>query len=435
MNVTFPTLMNEFAISTATVQWLTTGYLLVLALTIPVSSFLKRNFSTRKLFLSAINIFIVATLLCYFAPNFQVLLVGRLLQGMGTGIALPLMINIILERAPASQLGLCMGIASLISAMAPAVGPVMGGVIVDAYGWRVIFLCLLPLLLISFLLGFFLLKDTSAPEGKGKFNTIDYLLVAVGFTLFILATEQASAKGWTSVTVLSLLAVAVGCVALFVRRSAHSTNPLIRIGVFSTRTFVLSIGIILACQFNVLALGYLIPNYSQIVTGESATVAGFLLLPGCLVGAFLAPISGKLLDRLGAKKPILAGSVCLIVALLLFAIFGKAMTTPMFMSFYVLFTIGQGLAIGNTMTYGLATLPKDLSTDGNAVLNTLQQLAGAVGTSVAATLVASAQVGTSLAEGTATGSWHAFILLLVLAIFGFACAYAMFSRRKEESVK
>lgn len=135
MNVTFPTLMKEFGIGTSTVQWITTGYLLVLSLVITLSSYLKRNFSSRFLFLFSIISFILGTLICYFAPLFLFLMAGRVLQGIGTGVALPLMFNIILTEAPQNKLGLFMGIGTIITAMAPAVGPVLGGFLVDQYGW------------------------------------------------------------------------------------------------------------------------------------------------------------------------------------------------------------------------------------------------------------------------------------------------------------
>ena len=149
MNVTFPALMREFDIGTSTVQWITTGYLLVLSLVITLSSYLKRNFNSRVLFLFSIGSFIVGTLLCYVAPSFMLLLLGRVLQGVGTGVALPLMFNIILAEAPKERLGFFMGVGSIITAMAPAIGPILGGFIVDVYSWRVIFLSLLPLLLLS----------------------------------------------------------------------------------------------------------------------------------------------------------------------------------------------------------------------------------------------------------------------------------------------
>ena len=145
--------MREFGVGTATVQWLTTGYLFILALIVPLSSFLKQRFHTRRLFVTASVLFLLGTLLCAMAGQFSLLLFGRLVQGVGTGIALPLMFNIVLEQAPASKIGLLMGSASLITAMAPALGPVLGGLLIDAYGWRMIFWVLVPLLGVSLLLG------------------------------------------------------------------------------------------------------------------------------------------------------------------------------------------------------------------------------------------------------------------------------------------
>ena len=148
MNVTFPTLMKEFGIGTSTVQWITTGYLLILAVIIPASSYLKKRFTTKALFVTAISLFIVGTVMAAVTPVFSLLLVGRLIQGVGTGIALPLMFNIVLEQVPEDKLGFMMGLASLITAMAPAVGPSIGGLIVSNFGWRMIFVALLPLLIL-----------------------------------------------------------------------------------------------------------------------------------------------------------------------------------------------------------------------------------------------------------------------------------------------
>lgn len=153
MNVTFPTLMKEFQVGTSTVQWITTGYLLVLSVIIPASSWLKRRFRTKALFLTANLLFIAGTILCVFAPTFALLLLGRLIQGIGTGIALPLMFNIVLEQAPYDKMGSMIGIASLITAIAPAVGPSLGGMLVNLLGWRMIFVVLLPLLILSLFFG------------------------------------------------------------------------------------------------------------------------------------------------------------------------------------------------------------------------------------------------------------------------------------------
>ena len=331
------------------------------------------------------------------------------------------MFNIILTQAPPSKLGLLMGIGSLITAMAPAVGPVLGGVIVDAYGWRVIFWVLVPVLLLSLALGVAAVRQSEPLTREARFSPLDYALLAAGFCAFILATERMTHGG---AALWLLFAASSLALAGFARRSARSDWPLLRLSVFRERTFVFCLLFVLLIQFCVLALGFLIPNYSQLAGGESARTAGLLLLPGCLLGALMAPFAGRLLDRLGAARPVLGGSVLVIVALLLFAVCGRVLTTPLFMLFYTLYACGQGLAVGNAMTHGLRHLPPQLSADGNAVLNTLQQLAGAVGTSVAASIVAAAQaqMPDDLARGTLTGSQYAFFLLAGLAVIALGCA-------------
>ena len=161
MNITFPTLMQEFAISTSTVQWITTGYLLILAIVIPTSSYLKQRFAMKRLFLAANLLFLTGTLLDATSASFAQLLFGRLLQGAGTGIALPLMFLIVMEQAPLDKMGLMMGVAMLVCALAPAVGPSVGGYIVSTFGWRMIFIALLPVLLFSLAAGTYAIRQST----------------------------------------------------------------------------------------------------------------------------------------------------------------------------------------------------------------------------------------------------------------------------------
>ncbi len=149
MNVTFPTLNSEFQVNTATVQWLTTIYLLVLAIIVPLSGFLKNSFKNKQLFLAAISLFTIGVLLNAVAGSFSLLLIGRVIQGIGTGIGLPLMFNIILEQVPVSKIGMMMGVGTMIPAIAPAIGPTFGGLVVTSIGWRYIFILLLPVLVQS----------------------------------------------------------------------------------------------------------------------------------------------------------------------------------------------------------------------------------------------------------------------------------------------
>lgn len=434
MNVTFPTLMEEFGIGTSTVQWITTGYLLVLACIIPASSYLKKRFTTKTLFVTAIILFIIGTVMAMTAPVFSVLLAGRIIQGVGTGIALPLMFNIVLEQVPEKRLGLMMGIASLITAMAPAVGPSVGGMIVSRFGWRMIFAALLPLLILSFLMGVFSIRQVTETE-KAAFQTVDYLFLAAGFACFIFAVSKASDAGWTSAPVLILFFASLLSIVIFCRRSMRADAPLIDLSVFTYRPFTFSVLVIVLIQFVCLGLGFLIPNYAQLVNSQDAFLAGCLLLPGCLAGAVLSPVSGRLLDRFGAAKPILSGNLCVIVSLCCFSIFAGSLTTVPVVVFYLFFAAGQGFSVGNSMTNGLSHLPPEKNPDGNAVINTLQQLAGAVGTAVVSTIVASAQTAMpdQLAEATRQGSTHAFWLLFALSIVMILCSAGAFLTARRQS--
>ena len=436
MNVTFPTLMQEFSISTSTVQWITTGYLLVLAIIIPTSSYLKRRFTTKSLFVTAITLFILGTILCAAAPHFSLLLAGRLIQGIGTGTALPLMFNIVLEQVPEDKLGAMMGVASLITSLAPAVGPSIGGLIVHYFGWRMVFVALLPFLILSFLFGVFSIRQVTKTE-KSPFQWIDYLFLAAGFACFIFATSTASSAGWGSVQVIGLFAASALTLFIFYRRSARSAHPLIHVAVFHCPPFVFSVLALIFIQFVCLGLGFLIPNFAQIVSGENAFISGCLLLPGCLLGAILSPFSGRILDRFGAKRPIFLGNALILFAAVCFGLFATRMPIGLIALVYVFFALGQGFCVGNTMTNGIRQLPANLNTDGNAVNNTMQQLSGAIGTSVVTSIVAASQAHfpNDLASATVHGSQNAYLLLAGVAVLLLCCSIVVFATIRSTAVK
>ena len=416
MNVAFPTLMRDFHVSTSAVQWLTTGYLLVLALVIPTSSFLKRSFKTKSLFVISNLFFILGTVAAMFAPSFAIILLGRLIQGIGTGIALPLMFNIIVEQVPISKTGTVMGFANLIIAIAPAVGPTMGGFIVKMFGWRVIFMVLLPLLVISLILGMTSIIQKSAIEHL-KFDFISWIILAIAFSSLVFATNQASISGWLDLRVIVLLLVSVIAVIGFYKYSKKPHHPLIRTNVLLNWRFDLNTLALMISQFSILGTSFLLPNFAQLSLHQNAFVAGLLLLPGTTLGIFLSLLGGKMYDVLGARKPIMLGFSLYAVATLLFSIFMPKMTIWMIIIFFAIAIMGQAFSSGNTMTSGLHQVEDQFSTDANAVLNTVQQLAGALGTSIVATIVAEHQSTVhQIAFGTMTGVRTAFCLLFILQL-------------------
>lgn len=418
MNVTFPALMREFEVGTATVQWVTTAYLLTLAVCIPVFAYLRRRFSTRALFIGAIALFLCGTVAGAIAPAFAVLLMGRVLQGVGASIGLPLMYDIIINRVPAPKVGLMMGVASLITAVAPTIGPSLGGLMVSVASWRMIFIVLAPVVVAALALGLSGMRgERETLRGTISFDVRGFLLLAFGFSALVLGINEAALSGWLGVRTLMLFALAAAFIGAFGMHATRATVPVLSIRPLAQRGFAFALVPVMGVQLIILGLGYLIPNFAQLVLGADSLQAGTIMLPGCILAASLSPLSGKLLDRVGATVPVCTGMVAVVLAPALYAIAGSRLSVSLMVALYVLFGFGQGNTLGNCMTNALKRLPGDLAADGNAIANTAQQLASAFGTSLASTCVASAQAsGTDMAFATLSGSVTAFWMLAVVGI-------------------
>ena len=425
MNVTFPTLMGEFGIDTATVQWLTTAYLLVLAAVVPTSGYLNRRFKTKHIFCVAMLFYIAGIVCGMTAQIFPMLLMGRVLEGIGTGIALPLMFNIITEQAPHKHLGFMMGIGSLVTALAPAVGPSVGGWLSETFGWRAIFAALLPILIIAFLLGTCSIRQSHETTDE-PFDAPGWAALATGFASLVFAIDEGANLGWTSPLIVVLAIAFVVCMTLFIKHERAAAHPLIHLSIFKSHGYTFGLVAIVALQFTILGLSFLLPNHAQLVEGAGQTAAGSVLLFGCIVGAAMAPISGRLLDRFGAKRPIMVGVTSALAATILFAVTAPSMSVTAATLIYIPFAFGQSLVYGNDMTCSLGFLPPQTKADGNAVFTTMQQLSGAIGTSISAAIVNAAQSGIETGQmvaATAAGTQTACIVLAIItAVSWFSCA-------------
>ncbi|MDA3972845.1 MFS transporter [Enterococcus thailandicus] len=416
MNVTFPTLINQFDLTTAQVQWVTTIYLLMISIIVPLSTYLNRNFSIRKLFLFSNFLFLAGILVDFFSPTFMILLMGRLLQGIATGIALPLMFHIILTYAPMNRRGTMIGVGTLTTAIAPAIGPTYGGILTSAFTWNHIFLFLVPVLLISLVIGLFSIPETSVEKG----GHLDFLSVLGLCLLFSGSLTFLSTIG----QLISWLALIIAIIGffLFYQRSKTIEQPLIRLSILSNKTFRLFLFSFLIYQFLLLGVSFVLPNFIQIVQGDTAFIAGLSMLPGAAIGAILSPFSGKLLDQHGPKKPILAGlTLSFIGWLALVLLIGHA-SLIWLVACHVFYMIGIGLSYSNMMTTGMNALSEELQGDGNALFNTLQQFSGAIATSLVAIIINLVQDHSTLNYEVATtlGSKAALGVLLVLLIISFA---------------
>ena len=388
-NITFPTLMNEFQVSTSLVQWMTTGNLLMMGILIPISSYLKRRFQTKKLFLVAGFLFSIGLIVDIFAQQFTLLLIGRLIQGAGVGVALPMMYNIILEESAQRFLGLMMGCGSFVTAAAPAIGPTFGGIMIQYFTWRYIFICVLPVIVLA-----------------------SFIAVAFAFVALIMGFSNLNQVVDHLVFVLCCFIIGISSLYYFTKRQLHIKNPLIHLDIFNHKSFTFHTLAIMFLQMTTLGYGLLLPTFVQIVLKQPATDAGVVLLPGAIVGAVFAPVGGLILDRFGAKKPIILGVCCSFIATFCFLFFFENLTYQLCMMLYFIYSLGIGLIVGNTMTCAMSYLPINLQADGNAVLQTLMQLSGGIGTSITAAILAFVQQGINLYDGTNRGALFVLIFLM-----------------------
>lgn len=416
MNITFPTLMKQFNVTTGTVQWMTTLYLLIVACIVPLSSYLKRLFKLKQLFIVANLLFIAGLLMDACATTFPLLLLGRAIQGFGTGIALPLMFNIILEQVPLSRIGMMTGVGTLVTAIGPAIGPTYGGLLVTNLNWRYIFWILLPFLVISFFVGIRTIKQV-APTSAERFDFWSLLGVIITFAGLIFGFSSLGAHPFLSWSVAGAMVFGLLGLAFFIQRARHQEHPLIQLAAVANPAFAWHLVAFFLVQITALGLSFVLPNYLQLVNQQSAFVAGLVVLPGAVVGAAFSPIGGNILDRFGAKRPILLGLGLVVITLAVMTGAATQLSVGGILGLYVGYMVGIGAAFGNIMTDGLKQLPATLKADGNALMNAMQQFAGAMGTAIVSAIIAASQasgVG-STAIKTATGSQWA---LLVLGIAG-----------------
>ena len=397
MNITFPILMKEFEINTATVQWVTTIYLLVVACAVPLSAYLKRSFKMKSIFLVGNLLSVLGVLIDFLAPSFGFVVLGRLVQGMGVGFALPLMFNIILEQVPKRKIGLMMGVGTLI---------------------RSIFFVQFPILLASLVAGLRSIEQIS----KVKRETLDImslLAIIASFLGLILGIHGLADHAFFSFSVLGWLVIGFLGLILLVWRSNRLETPIINLAILKNHLLTGHVLAFFTFQLGSLAMSFLLPNYVQLVNHSNTTLAALMLLPGAIIGAGFAPFSGLILDKLGARKPILLGAAFILLAHFHFTLFGLKLTNGLILIFYMIFMTGMGLAFGNIMTNGQKQLSLEEQPDANAIFNTLQQFAGAVGTTLASLIVAMSQANQKLdfTQATAKGSRNGFMALFALGIF------------------
>jgi len=381
LTTAFPALMKAFDISASSVQWLTTGFLLVNGIMIPISAWLINKFSSKRLYLTAMTIFLIGTITCFVAPNFSTLLIGRLIQAAGVGISMPLLQNIMLSIFPPEKRGSAMGMAGIVIGLAPALGPTLSGWIIDHYTWRDLFGMVIPIVIFVLVLALFLMKSVIQLSNP-SIDVLSAILSTVGFGSLLYGFSSVGNDGWGSAKVISFLVVGVIVIGLFVWRQLRLEHPFLELRVFKSPIF--TIAAILSGVVNMAMVGaeMVLPLYIQNIRGESAFHSGLMLLPGALVMGLMMPITGAIFDKHGAKRLAISGMLILTAATLPFAFLTAETPIAMIVILYAMRMFGISMVMMPVTTSGMNALPMNLISHGTAVNNTFRQVASSIGTAI-----------------------------------------------------
>ncbi|QGQ97312.1 DHA2 family efflux MFS transporter permease subunit [Paenibacillus psychroresistens] len=388
MGVAMPELMIDFDIAASTAQWLTTGYMLVNGILIPITAYLMQRFTTRELFLSSMIIFLGGTIVSALANDFNILLTGRLIQAAGAGIIMPLLMNVILTVFPPEKRGAAMGMVGLAIIFAPAIGPTIAGYILEHYSWQTLFYGMIPFVLIVIAVAIIYLVNVTE-RSYPKIDVYGAILSTIGFGALLYGFSSAASKGWSSAEVLLFIAAGVVSLILFVWRQLVSKSPLLDLRAFKYSMFSLTTVINIAVTMVMYADMMLLPLYLQNARGYTAMESGLLMLPGALLMGLMMPITGKMFDRFGAKWLSIIGMAITIVTTIGFV----NLTDSTSYTYLVLMSTGRRIGMAMFLmpitTAGLNQLPSRLNAHGTAISNTIKQVAGAIGTALIVTVMTS----------------------------------------------
>jgi DHA2 family lincomycin resistance protein-like MFS transporter len=434
LSVALRDLSVDFDIPTSTTQWLTSGFLLTMAVVIPTTGFLLERFTPRRIFLASLSLFSLGTLISGLAPVFGVLMVGRVVQACGTAIMLPLLMTSVMRLVPVARRGATMGTITIVIAVAPAIGPTIGGAVLSSLDWRWMFWIVLPLSVAALIVGAVWLRLDSSVR-KVRLDLLSVVLSAVGFGGLLYGLSALGESGTEQTPLPAWVPVAVGAVALVIfvwrqTRLQRQDRALLDLRPFGYRSFVVALvltALLFVCLLGISAI--LLPLYLQTVLHTSTFVSGLAVLPGGLALGLLGRPVGVLFDRVGARPLVIPGAVAMALSLWLFAILGAGSSLVAVIGIHVLLMVGFGLMMTPLMTESLGVLPDHLHSHGSAILSTLQQVAGAFGTAVFVTVTALASSDPSGAPDV-TGLRAAFVVSGCIGVLAVITAF--FVRRNTD---
>lgn len=430
LNIAIAPLSVIFKVDIPLMQWMVVGHVLVIGLVLPFASILLKHFPAKKLTLFALGVFFIGSMICALAPNFPILLTGRLIQGIGPGLLLPIMFAVVLELFPPNKIGAAMGVSTMIIMVAPAIGPTMTGLILARLSFKWLFFFFAFVLLIAFL---FTAKYMVSPYklAKQKIDALSSFTSILGFSGIVLAFGLASSFEWGSIQVLIPLIVGMFSLVFFVYRQLNMENPMLNLRAFKCRNFSIGTTLVMLTFGVILSSMYILPQFLQISLALSVGLTGFVVMPAGITNALGALVAGRLYDKLGAKRLVISGFTLTSIGIFLLLMATENSSVGYIILSSVILMCGVPLAMAPSQIIGLHSLPANLTTDGSTILNTLQQIWGAICTAVATSLLGIGQLayinngGTDAKSAFTLGANYGFMFTLTLAILGLILAFAL----------
>ncbi len=421
----YPSIMKSFDISTSTVQWLTTAFMLTNGIMIPVSAWLINKFNSRTMYIGAMTTFLIGTIIAFCAPNFGVLICARIVQALAVGVTMPLNQTVLLSVFPMEQRGAAMGTVGIAMGLAPAIGPTLSGFVVDNYSWRVLFGIIIPFIVIILLLAIFAMKPVLRVHQQ-PLDIWSVISSTAGFGGLLYGVSEASSRGWGDALVLSFIIGGLIFITLFILRQLKLDDPFLDMRVFKHPEFALAAVLSSTVNLAMIGVEMLLPTYIQNIRGESAFHSGLMLLPGALMLGVMQPITGRIFDRYGARRLAIVGLTLLVVGTIPFFTLTDKTPVLAIVVFYAIRLFGVSMVFMPVTTSGMNVLPVEEMSHGTAVNNTFRQVMSSIGTAIMTTTLTNVQDATKPAHHLLTSSPLVYKDRAIdAALNGFHAAFAV----------
>lgn len=424
LNVGFAPIMQSLSVDVSTVQWLATGYMLGAAVMVPVSAFAYRSFPTRQLFCATTALLVIGSVIGALAPNFTVLLIGRIVQALGTGMLIPIGMNITLEIAPREKLGTYMGIMGAMTTLGPSSSVILAGIILAFADWSMLLWVFGALSLLCFLAGAIVLRDI-AHLTHPRLDAPSVALIAIALIGILYGISTI----FSGNIAFALGSIIVGAVVLvvFVKRQGKLEEPLIDLRPLKIPPFAIGVIVNMLSLITIFAMNIIVPTFMQSALGTPPLIASLILFPAILCSCVVSPFAGRIYDKQGPGILLPVGFLCIAVFSVLTALFISTANPVLLALIYIPVICGNALIIGPVQSYALSKLSPEMNPHGVTVMSTGFQIAGCIGSSVfvgvyAAIGAAQSAQGASAISAMSAGMTAAGILVGTVALIGFLLA-------------